>query len=453
VTAVVRPEASSRGDTAIARVIDLVLHEGHAVVAVDSPPGAGKTRLVESVTAIAVERLGLRVAVVTPRLDQSHDLLRRLSLHFAATPIQVLQSEERELPADLTANARIAAPVSHVRDLVGGPGVVVGVAAKFVISVPAFRSPDFDLLICDEAYQLAYKDFAPLFHIAEQILLVGDPGQLAPLIRVETARFEAAPCKVHWATPREVRRRFLDVPVVRLPLTMRLPQDTVELIGPSFYPDLPFASAASATDRRVRFASLGMNTAVDRALDMVTGGATIVGILLPARDLPDEIDAEVADLEAEVVSRVLERAAHWRGDTALTASDIGCLDAHVASGAAVRHSLRRRGISTDEVKVDTPEVWQGGERPITVVKHPLGGRSRLDAFGLEPGRWCVMLSRHQAACVIVGRDGVGELLDRHEHDCAARPMGADNTEWRGWRAHHHIWTELERQGRIVRHPA
>jgi hypothetical protein len=126
------------------------------------------------------------------------------------------------------------------------------------------------------------------------------------------------------------------------------------------------------------------------------------------------------------------------------------VDAHVASGAAVRRHLERRGVSTDEVMVDTPEIWQGLERPVMIAKHPLSGLRRFDEFSLEPGRFCVMLSRHQLACIVVGRDGVGEALERHSHDCAKRALGAENAEWAGWRAHSHIWGELERRECLIR---
>ena len=53
-----------------------------------------------------------------------------------------------------------------------------------------------------------------------------------------------------------------------------------------------------------------------------------------------------------------------------------------------------------------PRNWQGLQRPIMIAKHPLSGHARLDRFALEPGRWRVMLTRHQSPCVIVGHDGI-----------------------------------------------
>ena len=37
-----------------------------------------------------------------------------------------------------------------------------------------------------------------------------------------------------------------------------------------------------------------------------------------------------------------------------------------------------------------------------------------------------MLSRHQLACVIVTRDGIGAALEGHPHDVTSRASGAED---------------------------
>jgi hypothetical protein len=432
-------------------VLELSIREAHPIVCVNSPPGAGKTSLVEDVVAAAVLHARMRVAVVAARAEQTYEILRRVAAHFDIDGIQVLMSAERDLPQDLLAHPSILPPVSKARDLHGGPGLVVGTAAKFLIAQPDLPAPAFDLLICDEAFQLPYKDYAPLIVLARQHLLVGDPGQLPPLVQVDTARFEAARSHVHWPVPRELLRRFPDMPIVGLPASFRLRQDTVDVVQPAFYPDLPFVSAADDAQRRIGFAARGVGSPVDPALDLVAKGASIVALMLPAREIPPgELDDEVAELAAAVAERIIQRRPEWAAGGELAAADIGIADAHVASGAAIGRHLRSGGISTDDMVVQTPELWQGLQRPIMVVKHPLSGQAKLDRFALEPGRWCVMLSRHQGACIIVGRDGIADALDRHHHDCAERPLGAEDMEWQGWRAHERLWHELSILGRIVR---
>lgn len=429
-------------------VLEGILRRGELLVIVKSPPGAGKTRLVENVTAPAVHHGGLRVAVVTPRAEQSYDFVRRLA-RAARIRIELLQARNRQPPADLV-NLLGGRIVTDPMNLAHGAGVVVGTAAKFGVSVEDLGNGSFDLLICDEAYQLPYRDFAILAALSPQHLLVGDPGQLPPLVRADPARFEAARHHVHWPAPRELLRRHPGVPVVQLPATRRLPQDSVDFVQPAFYPDLAFVSAVDQASRFTRFAAAGLRTPIDRAIDLLADGATIVGLVLPAGDVPiDRVDDDVAAVSGALIHRMLERGIQDGRGRLLGEGDIGGADAHVASGEAFRRQLRRRALGPATM-VETPEIWQGLERDIMVVKHPLSGATRFDEFGLEPGRWCVMLSRHRQACVIVCRDGIGELLDRHQHDCANRAMGATNFAWHGWRAHALLWQQLDEAGRLIR---
>lgn len=112
--------------------------------------------------------------------------------------------------------------------------------------------------------------------------------------------------------------------------------------------------------------------------------------------------------------------------------------------------LRSRGVPTDKTQVLTPEIWQGLERPLMVIKHPLSCLGRLSTFDLEPGRFCVMLSRHQLGCVIVGRESVGARLAEHQHACGERPFGAENLEWSGWVSHLALWQALGEKGRLIK---
>jgi hypothetical protein len=444
----IAPTIEARTLAAEREVLDAVLRRGEPLVLVKSPPGAGKTRLVETVTAAGVHHGDLRVAVVTPRAEQSYDFVRRL---FPAVPIRVelLQASKRRPPGDLV-NLLGGNIVRDPRSLARGAGVVVGTAAKFGVSLEALGNDAFDLVICDEAYQLPYRDFAILAALSQQHLLVGDPGQLPPLVRADVARFEAARHHVHWPAPQELLRRHSGVPVIELPATRRLPQDSVHFVQPAFYPDLPFVSAVDPATRSISFVAAGLGTPIDRALDLLADGATTVCLVLPASDVPiDRVDEELALVAGNVVHRMLERGIHDGQGQPIAEGDVGGADAHVASGEAIRRELRRRAIGPATM-VETPEIWQGLQRDVMVVKHPLSGVTRFGDFGLEPGRWCVMLSRHRRACVIVTRDGVGDLLDRHQHDCASRAMGVANAAWKGWRAHSMLWQRLDELGRLVR---
>jgi hypothetical protein len=160
-------------------------------------------------------------------------------------------------------------------------------------------------------------------------------------------------------------------------------------------------------------------------------------------------DEELSALMSEVAVRILGRGAEWAGERMLGAADIGCIDPNVAACASIRGYLERRGISTDELLTDTPERFQGLQRPVTIVRHPLSGKKRLTAFELSTGRWSVMLSRHMLFTVIVARQGIEETLRNHQQSSAGRTLGAENKEWQGWQAHMRIWRALKRLKRIV----
>jgi putative protein kinase ArgK-like GTPase of G3E family len=75
----------TRSRDALGRVLDLVLRDGEPLVIVPSPPGAGKTSLVEAVAVAAVHH-GLRVLVVSPRAEQTYDFIRRLLTDYRPLP-------------------------------------------------------------------------------------------------------------------------------------------------------------------------------------------------------------------------------------------------------------------------------------------------------------------------------------------------------------------------------
>ena len=47
-----------------------------------------------------------------------------------------------------------------------------------------------DVLLVDEAWQCTYADLGALGALARQVVCVGDPGQVAPVVTGSTARWE-----------------------------------------------------------------------------------------------------------------------------------------------------------------------------------------------------------------------------------------------------------------------
>jgi hypothetical protein len=431
-------------------VRDLVLalvgrdrHDGGCrVVVVASPPGGGKTSLVAAV-APAEASHGVRVGVACPRASQAFSLVGRIRASSPDQATRLRVGKQQPVPARL----RVETPALG-DGIEGGPPAVnpidVGTVAKLAYS--AGRGDlGWELLVLDEAHQSTLAEFAPLLGAADRFLLVGDPGQLPPVVRVNTEPFAAGRFRVHAPVAAELPRHVPDARFLQIGVSHRLPQDTVRLLQPSYYPELPFLASASPGARRLTFVRAGVRRdAVDRALDLLGEGASLVVLELPKRSGgPDHLDPEATAVMAEVVARMLERGIMPVGGVPFQAGDVGCVDPHVAGVEALGRLVR-----SPRVQLGTPEVWQGLERPLIVARLPEArGGARL-GFDREPGRWCVPLSRHLFACVAVVRAGVGAGLG-DGHDFGARPLGGEDRVWRGVRARQELWQGLRGLGRIV----
>jgi hypothetical protein len=282
--------------------------------------------------------------------------------------------------------------------------------------------------------------------------LVGDPGQLPPLVQIDPEPFHAAQFRVHAPAPVELLRHAPGSLVVRLAVSHRLPHDSTRLIQPALYPQLPFRAATAPGQRRVATRQPGQRrTAVDRAVDALVAGASIVVLVLPPSEASVEsaIDTAATALMGDVVERLLERQIGPAGGRPFRPDEIACVDPHVASGAYLRRLLQQRQVPVGSLLIDTPEVVQGRQRALTVVRHPVSG-AIPSAFDLEPGRFSVALTRHQFGCIVVAHEGVDEVLHKHQHDSGARPLGSPDAVWRGTVMHRHLWQALRQRGRLVR---
>src|SRR3712207_3137203 len=81
--------------------------EGKPAVRLDSPPGAGKTRMVEQ---LAVQSLGLlheRCMIATMTNEQAFDIARRLARGYPSQPFALLVRNNLVVPDDLPALANL----------------------------------------------------------------------------------------------------------------------------------------------------------------------------------------------------------------------------------------------------------------------------------------------------------------------------------------------------------
>jgi hypothetical protein len=55
------------------------------------------------------------------------------------------------------------------------------------------RRGPYDLLAVDEAWQMAWADLMQCATVSEHFLMIGDPGQIPPVVTIDVRRWETSP--------------------------------------------------------------------------------------------------------------------------------------------------------------------------------------------------------------------------------------------------------------------
>jgi hypothetical protein len=357
---------------------------GQPVTVVDSPPGAGKSTLIRDVVAHLVTRSEITVAVATFTREQAKDIAGRIA---AVTPpntvcLKMSGLEQKDVPPGVVLGATplrspgVAVPANH--------GVVRTVAATAGASAGR-DAPPIGLLVVDEAYQVTFADVLSASAKAEQILLVGDPGQIGPVTTSNPAMWQGRPDAPHLRAP-EVFGRRDDAVRLHLDASYRLGPDSVAAIAPLY--DFPFRSARPAT--------------------ALAGHREIESLLVPATGDPNNpaMLAMVADRAHALLGATLTTK---EGRRALEPADLAVVVSHNAQASVVHALLRGRDI--DGVTVGTADSLQGGQWAAVVALDPLTGTDGLPAHAASAGRLCVMASRHYAHLTWVHDGGWRERRD------------------------------------------
>ena len=191
----------------------------------------------------------------------------------------------------------------------------------------------------------------------------------------------------------------------------------------------------------------GGTTALDQVIDLAIQGASLVQVELPPL-ITGRCDEELADVIVSLIKALFARGIQIRDENGavmpLSPSMVGVVCAHVAQVSAV---VQRLPVQSG-ILVETADRFQGLERQIMIVYHPLSGQFNIDAFHLDAGRFCVMLSRHRLACFLVTRGGIETVLERQRPQ-GNRILGIDeDQEYLGWKVHLQVQQALRK--RVVR---
>ena len=352
-----------------AKVLHRVWKGGECTI-VDSPPGAGKSTLVAGLVSRLRREAGLRVLVATPTRNQALSCARMVSRLIGPDEIYISMKDVRaeDLPEGYKpSGARHAATPSP-------SNAVYFATLKKVQYIDS--SLTFDVIVIDEAYQATWAMALAALHSSDQVVMVGDPGQIGPVVTVDVSVFDGLKAAPHVPAPL-ASSYFTDVERISLETTYRLGADTARLIAPVYR--FPFSSGRPATHV---VDSLGHVAPEIASVD--TGHS-------------DHVD------NRDVLHALVERAVSFIGGTfhrdgaerELTASDIAIVVSRNSQVSIVTGIALSLG---HDIVVGTADRLQGGEWPVVMALDPMFGVSDDDSADHHQsiGRLCVMLSRHQA---------------------------------------------------------
>ena len=387
----------------------------------------------------------MRIAIGTQTNSQADDICRRFAADHPDTSV-IRFAAAGSVAHTLGESIRW---VTDKKELPVGSCIAVATVAKW--SLIQLECP-FEIMLVDEAWQMSWADFMLCGQVASRFVLIGDPGQIPPIVSIPVQRWETSPRAPHQPAPELILADdALPTLTFELPACRRLPFDSVDLVRP-FY-DFDFAALAQPGERSIKVAKVNEHEHVaDAALELLRDGS-VAGLTLrtPDEGPPLELDLEMAVLATEVAVRALERRARVVDDASgaerrLRPEDIGLAATHRVLNTAIYQALptELRG----RIGVDTAERWQGLERKLMIIVHPLSGVTAPSAFDLETGRLCVMTSRHRAGLVVVARDHIRRTLETHI-PAAEQAVGRPDITGRGHEANLRFWETMQQRGRVV----
>ncbi|WP_459644607.1 TM0106 family RecB-like putative nuclease [Kineococcus sp. NUM-3379] len=376
------PRAEDHDGDLVRAVIAAVDALDSSTLAVQGPPGAGKTYLAGELVRHLVQR-GRTVGVTSTSHRAVENVLAAAVEAGERAGVEIpvakryqgrkpLEDVPWEQPKDNRGLARFRAdnPGGH---LVGG--------TAWNFAAEEVRSDPVDVLIVDEAGQFALADALAVSTAAHNLVLLGDPQQLPQVVQGTHPHGADASALGHLiggadTVPAELGY-FLDT-------SRRMHPQVCAPVSRLSYAGL-LHSHDSAAGRRVEGVEPGLHVASVEHSGRITSS-------------PEEA-AAVAQVIEDLVGRTWHDGSRARP---LTAADVLVVAPYNVQVRLVQQHLAERGLGA--ARVGTVDRFQGQEAPVVVATMTSSSSSDLPRgleFLLSRNRLNVALSRAQAVAVLV----------------------------------------------------
>lgn len=365
------------GEDLVATVIEAVDALDSSTLAVQGPPGAGKTYLAGKLIAHLV-REGRTVAVTSNSHKAVENVLTAAKANAPELPCakRPKRTPDPDAPWDQpkTNDALVSWRAEHTEGhLVGG--------TAWTFANAAVRAEPFDVLVIDEAGQFALADALAVSVAAKNLVLLGDPQQLPQVVQGTHPAGAAASALGHLIGDADVippgLGYFLDQ-------TRRMHPAVCEPVSRLSYAGLLHAHPSTAA-RSISGVEPGL-----RLVEVDHRGNTTRS--------PEEA-AVVAELVEQLHGRLWTDGEHTRP---LTDKDFLVVAPYNMQARVVSRALSRAGF--DGVRVGTVDRFQGQEAPVVLTTMTSSSATDLPRgldFLLSRNRLNVALSRAQALAVLV----------------------------------------------------
>jgi predicted RecB family nuclease len=376
-----------------AAIVETLTRLDQSYLAVQGPPGSGKTYVGAKVIAHLVTELGWRVGVVAQSHEVIENLMRRVLSEgvpaermgkkpstggYAEPPGWTVLDRNEDIPPFIAAH--------H------DAGFVLGGTAWDFANAGKVPRDGLDLLVIDEAGQYSLANTIAVSVAAKRLLLLGDPQQL-PQVTTGTHPEPIDTSALGWLS--EGHDVLPDHLGYFLEETWRM------------HPALTSAVSALSYEGRLR----ANPTTLERSLDGVSPGLHAIPCEHSGNSVesPEECEAVVALVKKHL-------GMPWRDpstgrDDSIRPTDLIVVAPYNAQVDLLRRHLTAEGLA--EVPVGTADKFQGQEAAIAIVS--LTASSAADvprgiSFLLQRNRLNVAISRGKWAAYLVHSPALRDYL-------------------------------------------